>query len=144
MHGHLNVKLTTVPTASVDLIMTGRLYISHRQVSCGWTWLTVCPAHPPVQIVLVRDMGTLLATSTHSSTVYKRPSLHVLASQGGRDPCSTYDVQLEQIGWTQRVAVNRSVTQCEQFEFRDGAVTMVTEVSVKDLWHLDIQKSIAL
>ena len=103
----------------------------------------MCPAHPPVHIVLVRDRGALLATSTHSSRVYKRPSSHVLASQDGRDPCSSYDVQLEKIGRTERTAANRSVGPCEQFEFRDGAVTMVTEVSVKDLWHLDIPKSVA-
>jgi len=143
MHGHLDVKLTTVPTASVELKMRGRLYIVHRQVSCGWTWLTVCPAHPPVHIAPVRDRGTLLATSTRRSRVYKRPSSHVLALQGGRDSCSRHDVQLEKIGGTQRIAVNRSVRPCEQFEYREDAVTMVTEVSIKDLWHLDIPKSIA-
>jgi len=143
MHGHLNVKLTTVPTASVELIMTGRLYFGHRQVSCGWTWLTVCPAHPPVHVVLVRDRGTLLATSTHSSRVYKQHSSHVLASQGGRESCSRHDVQVENIGWIQQIAVNRSVRPCEQFEFREGAVTMVTEVSINNLWHLYIPKGIA-
>lgn len=54
----------------------------------------------------------------------------MLALQGGRDPCSRYDVQLEKSGWTQWIAVNRSVRPCEQFEFREGAVTMVTEVSI--------------
>jgi hypothetical protein len=39
---------------------------------------------------------------------------------------------LEKIGWTDRIAVNESVRPCEQFEFREGAVTMVTEVSVSD------------
>jgi hypothetical protein len=95
------------------------------------------PAHPPVHIVLVSDRGTLLATTTHSSRVHERPSSHVLGLQGGRDPCSRYDVQLEKIGWTDRIAVNRSVLwPCEQFEFREGAVTLVTEVSIKGLWHL--------
>ena len=40
-------------------------------------------------------------------------------------------MQPEKIGWTQRIAVNRSVRwPCEQFEFREGAVSLVTEVSI--------------
>jgi hypothetical protein len=39
-------------------------------------------------------------------------------------------VQLEKIGGTQRIAVNRSVRPCEQFEYREDAVTMVTEWSL--------------
>jgi len=58
--------------------------IVHGQVSCGWTWLTVCPCHQYYVYWLARG-GTLLATSTHSSLVHERSviaqSLSVLLKQ---------------------------------------------------------------
>jgi hypothetical protein len=42
-------------------------------------------------------------------------------------------VPADKIGWTLQVPDNASVMPCEEFEFRDDAVTLVTEVSMTDL-----------
>jgi hypothetical protein len=59
-------------------------------------------------------------------------------SQGRGDPCNRYDVEAEKIDWTQWAPANTSVRPCEGFEFREGKITLVTEVSMTDLCHLDV------
>lgn len=54
----------------------------------------------------------------------------VLTPQGNRDACNIYDVGTETISELRWIPGNMSIRPCEQFEFREGIVTVVTQVSI--------------
>lgn len=51
-------------------------------------------------------------------------------SQGNRDPCNIYDAENETISGLHFIPRNASTRPCKQFEFSEGILTVVTQVSV--------------